>query len=206
MENIQISNTIKEFIETHIDLIENKDITTLYGYIQRLMNDTDIINLWKVLKKVIEPSDLLKHLDTIPYMFYAEDNIPLIEVPPQINRIYSRSIYNCSIDTLNVKSGSAAALLLGSYAFEYSSIRKFIIDRDLYLKELSFAQLEYVKQIEIYGNIYSISNKSPFDSLYDINPNIKFKVSGQSTFNVSHYTQSLYSFLKECGFKNFKIV
>lgn len=97
MENIQISNTIKEFIETHIDLIENKDINTLYGYIQQLMNDTDIINLWKVLKKVIEPSDLLKHLDTIPYMFYAVDNMSLIEVPPQINRIRSRGIYNCSI-------------------------------------------------------------------------------------------------------------
>lgn len=206
MENIQISNTIKEFIETHIDLIENKDITTLYGYIQQLMNDTDIINLWKVLRKVIEPSDLLKHLNTIPYMFYAEDNIPLIEVSPQINKIRIRSIYNCSIDTLTVKPGSAAVLALDNYAFEDCSIRKFIIDRDLYLTGLSFAKLEYVKEIEIYGNIYCISNKSPFDSLYDINPNIKFKVSGQSTFNVSHYTQNLYSFLKECDFKNIKIV
>lgn len=206
MENIQISDRLKEFIETHIDLIENEDINTLYRHVLELMDDDDIINLWKVLKKVIEPFDLLKHLNTIPYMFYAGENIPLIEVPPQINSIRSRSIYNCSINTLTVKSGSAAALFLNNYAFEDCSIRKFIVDRDLYLAGLSFTALEYIKKIEIYKNIYNVSDNSSFNILYKINPNIEFKVSGQSTYNLLHDMQSLYSHLKECGFKNITVV
>lgn len=73
MKNIKVSNRLKEFIEEHIDLIENtikyKNLGLMDDCIFTLRNDTDKICFWKILKEFYDFNEWLNNSKTIPYKF-----------------------------------------------------------------------------------------------------------------------------------------
>ena len=79
---------IKEWIETHIELIEKEQFDELYKH-QEV--DTSIVTQI-LLQAGIDP---LKNLDHIPNNYLSGSNISSFSVPTNITRIGSSAFWNC---------------------------------------------------------------------------------------------------------------
>ena len=77
MKNIKVSNRLKEFIDEHIDLIEDRNTSALYKRMrENLYRNMDVKTqnkeaktFWNLLKQLDEPYNWLRQADYIPMYF-----------------------------------------------------------------------------------------------------------------------------------------
>ena len=84
---------VKEFIEKHINLIENDDWKQIY----KLWNDSGVPEYTGKFTLVMQESgiDTLKGLDYIPMDYLGNTNITTFEVPQGIKGIYGYAFFAC---------------------------------------------------------------------------------------------------------------
>lgn len=211
MENIKVSNRLKEFIEDNIDLIENtisyKNLDLMDDCIFTLRSDTDKICFWKILKEFYDFNEWLNNSKTIPYKFFTRNNLSILSIPPIVNTMRLNSLNYCNIDLLVIKY-DPSELHVDNAAMNYCKIGTIVSNRDLYLDDFAFNDLRLLEGFEIYKNIiqHKSYEHSPFPILYRINPDVKFIINNDCKYITYTSTQSLSKHLSDCGFKNIKIV
>lgn len=207
---INVNKNVRKFIEKNIELIKNYDLDAIRNNILKsnLLLD-DIKTIYKIIRKVIDYSELLSKVSIIPEFFFDGETINELVIPSNIKNITDFSIYNCDILRLFIAQSSSTLDLdvIGTKS-EISNITQ--------LRPICFYAPDAFKWInkdliewEIRGDIFlSRLSYNPFPNLYKVNPDIKLIIDKDVKIGVLNdpYQAPLLDYVQEYGFKNVEVV
>ena len=142
----KINNSLKDFIEDNISLIEDKDFKELYKKAYSMNNQFNVGDLTHVLYSIgIDP---LEELTYIPAAFFEScDALFEVDIPVHIEHIDESAIYDCNnIYSITIPKNVTE---LGSWSLGgCEELRKIIILGDLKrIDRLAFGQNEKLQVI-----------------------------------------------------------
>lgn len=162
-------NKIKQYIETHIDLIENNDFETLYQRAETELNGGVAVMTDLFLEAGINP---LAYLSYIPTQYQFGGQQELLVIPSHIRSIrsyaYAHNYFDSIVIPKNIKT-------IGYGAFKSCSDLKFIDIQEgvLSITDYAFANCGHIQKVKLPSTIGALGKDifSYNDSIIEIEYN-----------------------------------
>ena len=149
-----MNKSLKEFIESNIDLIENNQWETVYDRALSKLSDSDIGQFTKIfLDANIHPENYLSYL---PNYFLYGTSIKNFEIPSSITSINRSAFYDCSSLTSITIPDSVTAIGYSAFS-SCSSLTSISIGNSVTsIGGSAFAYCESIKSIMIPDSVTNI--------------------------------------------------
>ena len=144
--------TLRHFIDTHKEYIDNNDFSSLYSLLPISIKRSALTDL--LFKAEINPLNYMKY---IPPNFLSDSRISEFELPEHIDAIGARAFSNCFY-LKDLKLNSKLEAIHDNAFYQCVSLKSIILPPTLrFLMDEAFAECICLKEINLPGSIKEIS-------------------------------------------------
>lgn len=159
-----MNKDVREFIEGHVDLIEDCDFKTLFSLAVKKLNRYSTIKEFNsIMRDVCDPLD---YIDEIPECYWYDDAMTNYQIPSQVKKIGEEAFYRCkNLTTLDIPEG---VIDIADRAFDdCTSLKSISLPTTLeHLGESAFASCDSLSYITYKGtkDQWRVINKFNWDA------------------------------------------